>query len=166
MKTIVSKKALEKAVERALKAEYLVDTGAIGTVNLVLMQIDNIGFCETWAVESAEAIKGHVRFQAYGTKTDGEILISNYGKEQSVHIIGRGQDEHGLVLLVQRTDNVFTVVWNCDLAESRSVFFMTATDDHLLIQLILFLAQKHFPSIQYDEVERALSLLMGVDVNE
>ena len=43
---------------------------------------------------------------------------------------------------------------------------MTATDDTLLVQLITLLAQKHFPSIDVDSVEKAVTLLMGGDADE
>ena len=166
MKTLVTKKALEKAIERAMNAQYLVDTGVIGTHNMVLAQVGDVSFCEAWLVENAETVQGHARFQAYGDKLTGEILISNYDDQKSVHLVGKGRAEHGLVLLIQRTGDVFTVVWNCDLPENRATFFMTATDDTLLVQLITLLAQKHFPSIDVDSVEKAVTLLMGGDADE
>lgn len=166
MKSILTKKALAKAIERAMKAEYLVDTGAIGTVNLVLMEVDNIGFCDSWVVGSEEPIKDHVRFQAFGTKTSGEILVSNFGERKSVHLIGKGDEEHCTLLLVQCTGGVFTVVWNCDLPDKKSTFFMTATADILIIQLITLLAEKNFPNVNGEAVQRAVTQLMGGDFNE
>ena len=166
MKTIVTKKALEKAVERALKAQYLVDTGVVGTNNMVLAQVGDMSFCEAWLVENAEENNDHVRFQAYGNRLSGEILISNYGEHNSVHLVGKGRDEHGLVLLIQRTGDIFTVVWNQDIPDNRATFFMTATDDVLLIQLITLLAEKNFPYVKGDDVQRAVALLMGGDSDE
>jgi hypothetical protein len=166
MKTIISKRALDKAVDRAMKAQYLVDTGAVGSINMVLAQIGDTEFCDAWVVDNADALKENVRFQAFGNRLHGEILMSNFGEHKSVHLVGKGREEHGLVLLIQRTGDVFSVVWNCDLPDKRTTFFMTATDDVLLIQLITILAEKNFPTVNSESVQRAVSLLMGGASNE
>ena len=161
MKPIITKKALEQAVERAMKARYLVDTGVIGTSNMVLLQFESESYCEAWITDNAISTGSHPRFQAFGDHVTGEVLISSFGDHPSLHLIGKGHKEQGQLLLIQRTGEVFTVVWNSDLEENRSVFFMTATDDKLLIQLITYLAEKHFPSIKSEDVQQSLSSLMG-----
>ena len=166
MKSIVSKKALDRAVQRALKAQYLVDTGVVGTVNMVILKTGGESFCEAWITGDNADSGSHPRFQAYGDHQSGEVLISNLGNPPTLHLIGKGKEEHGVFLLVQRTADVYTVVWNSDLANDKSVFFMTATADKILIQLITMLAEKHFPSIQDDVVANAVALLLGGDGGE
>ena len=166
MKPIISKKALDRAVQRAMKAQYLVDTGVIGTVNMVLLQMGDETFCDTWVTGDATDVGSHARFQAYGNHLSGEVLISDIGNPPSIHLIGRGNEEHGVMLLVQRTGDVFTVVWNADYSDDKSVFFMTATADSVLIQLIGWLAEKHFPTINNSDLQNAVTMLMGGDSDD
>ncbi len=161
MKTIITKKALNRALERAKSAKYLVDTGVVGTINMALMQIANESFCEAWVTGDNAASGKHIRFQAYGTEISGEVLISNFGDPPSLHLVGKGQDEHGVVLLVQRAGDVFTVVWNSDLPDNKAVFFMVATSNALIVQLISLLAEKHFSDIKSDDLQKAIALLTG-----
>ena len=166
MKPVITKKALERAIDRAMNAQYLVDTGVLGTVNMILLQFGGESHCETW-ITGSDAVSGnHARFQAYGDHKSGEVLISSFGDRKSLHLIGKGKEEHGVLLLVQRTGDVFTVVWNSDLPETKAVFFMTATDDALLVQLISLLAEKHFPSIESSAVDQAVAQLVGGDSDD
>lgn len=166
MKPIITKKALEKAIDRAMNAQYLVDTGAVGSLNMVLAQVGDMSVCDAWLVEDTEVMRGHVRLQAFGDKLHGEILMSNFGENKTLHLVGKGREEHGIVLLIQRTGDIFTVVWNCDAPDNKATFFMTATDDVLLIQLIALLAEKYFPNVSGESVNRAISFLMGGESDE
>lgn len=161
MKSLISRRALDKAIERAMTAKYLVDTGVVGTVNAVLLQIGEESLCDAWVTADVAEPGKHCRLQAFGDNLSGEVLISSFGDPPSLHLVGRGREEHGKLLLVQRTGEVFTVVWNSDLIDKKSGFFMTATDDKLLVQLIAMLAQKHFPLISEVSVEHAVAFLMG-----
>ena len=166
MKTIISKKSLEKAVARALKAQYLVDSGVVGTTNMMLFTLGNESICAAWRVQNVDDIKRQIRFQAFGDNCSGEILVSNFGEQKTVHLVGKGREEHGMILLIQRTGDIFTVVWNQDIPDNRATFFMTATDDVLLIQLISLLAEKNFPSIESSAVDQAVAQLMGGDSDD
>ncbi len=161
MKRNLTKKALENAIERAKRAKYLVDTDIAGAVNLVLLNISGTSFCNAWQTGDSEEAISHVRFLAFGDSTSGEVLISCFGDSPGLHLIGKGREEHGKLLLVRRLGDVFTVVWNCDEPDNKATFFMTATDDVLLIQLITLLAEKHFIKISGDNVQSSVALLMG-----
>lgn len=162
MKTIISKKAFNNAIERYKKANNVVNTNIIGTVNMVLMEFGNEAFCETWKTMSEESDDSpkHVKFYAFGDAKSGEILIIDYGEHASVHLVGKGKEEYAKVLLIQRTNEGFTIVWNSDLPESRAMFYMTATDDAIVVQIICALAEKNFPAISSDAVQKSVALLM------
>ncbi|WP_295359379.1 hypothetical protein [uncultured Succiniclasticum sp.] len=166
MKSITTKKALDRAVERAMKAHYLVDTGVVGTVNMVLLQVGDESYCETWSTGDDVDSGKHGRFQAFGDHQSGEVLISSFGDQKSLHLIGKGNQEHGILLLIQRTGDVFTVVWNSDVPADKAVFFMTATSDSILVQLIGMLAEKYFTSINNSDLQNAVAMLIGGDSDD
>lgn len=166
MKKVISQKNLESAIMRSMKAKYYVDTDVNGATNMVLFRFGGKENCITWRTVDSENFRNHVRFQAFGDEKSGEVLMSSLGEHANMHLLGKGNDEHGVLLLIQRVDDVFSVVWNSDLPENKATFFMSVTDQVVLIELIGLLAGKLFPTIKSDKLDKAITLLIGGANNE
>jgi hypothetical protein len=149
-----------KDVKKALKnATYLINSRAPGTANVYFMFTENRLSFDYWFNGDADDGLKHPCIMAYGDENAGNVIIYNVDEQFTAELFGTGEHHSGCIVYVQRKDDVYTVIYNKDLAESKHCFKMDATDDDVIIQIILLLLAELFPTIDDAAVNNALSIL-------
>lgn len=160
MKFIETKSDL-KEVKKTLKAAtYVVDSTMLGTTNVYFMFSDNNLSFDFWTNDSeAERLK-HACIMAYWNEDNGNVTIYNTSKDFRAKLFGTGKHHSGRILYIQRNYDMFTIVYNKDNAEGKHCFRMTATEDTVMIQVILMLISELFPTIDSVVADNAIAILI------
>ena len=163
MKDIGSdKKKWEKIVKSAMSAKYQIQTGVIGTKNLIVAIFDGCTVVDAFSADERrqqQALGQLIGYQclAYCNDCTGEAALINMETGQ-MKIFGKGQ-KAGKLTLVQEYQGEFTIVrYNDEDPKNRRFMKIAGTEDEVIVDIIVDLLKEVVtdPAIQKDLLDFVL----------
>lgn len=139
-------KQWQKVVEAAMAARFQVQTGVIGTRNLIVATYDGKTIIDAFAADERrqqQALGQMIGLQclAYGNDFTGEAALVNL-EDGTLRVFGKGR-KSGKLTFIQEYQGAFTIVrYNDEDSKNRRYMKIAGTADEVIVDIIVDLLKE------------------------